>query len=169
MGTMHTDNERPHVGGRTRPRDENQISLEAFTIEHVGIEKIARTFDDALFRQQNNIERHEQTRRGDERPAKRDANRAGAGNGGEGFGDADVGGGELVVMRFRDDAGEAAKSINERHREKFWLGENDALRFAGCERHDIAERDWSPLDSPDHGGGFGGVFLKGRGEIDHLS
>ena len=151
------------------PGDENQISLEAFAIEHVGIEKIARAFDDALFRQQNNVERHEQARRGDERAAERDANRAGAGDGGESFGDADVGGGELVVVRFGNDAGEAAQPINERHRKKFGLGENDALRFAGCERDDIAQRDWSSLDSPDHGGGFGGVFLKGRGEIDHLS
>ena len=32
------------------PGDENQISLEAFAIEHIGIEKVARAFDDALFR-----------------------------------------------------------------------------------------------------------------------
>ena len=120
------------------------------------------------FGEQDDVERHEQARRGDERPAERDANRAGAGDGGESFGDADIGGGEFVVVRFRNDAGEAAKSIDKRHRKKFGLGENDALRFAGCERDDIAQRDWSSLDSPDHGGGFGGVFLKGRGEIDHF-
>jgi hypothetical protein len=70
-------------------------------------------------------------------------------------------------VRLRDDACEAAKSIDERRWQKFGLGKHDALRFAGCERDDVAKRDWDSLDSPDHGGGFGGMFLKGRGEIDH--
>src|SRR5580704_16382372 len=168
MGTVYTDNERPHVRGRTGARDENQISLEAFTVEHVWIEEIARALDDALFRQEDDVERHEQARRGDERPAKRDANRAGAGDSGERFGDTNIGYGEFVVVRLWDHAGETPESIDKRKREKFGLGEHDALRFAGRERHDIAQRDRSSLDSPDHGGGFGGVFLKGRGEIDHL-
>ena len=168
MGTVHTDNERAHVRGGTGARGENEISLEALAVEHIGIEKVARAFDDALFRQQDDVERHEQAGCGNEWAAERDADRAGAGDGGESFGDADVGSGELIVVRFRDDAGQAAKSIDERNRKKFGLGENDALRFAGCEGHNVAECDWSSLDSPDHGGGFGGVLLKGRGEIDHL-
>jgi len=65
-------------------------------------------------------------------------------------------------------AGEAAQSIDKRDRKKFGLGEDDALRFAGCEGDHVAQRDWRSFDSPDHGGGFCGVFLKGRGEIDHF-
>ena len=168
MGTVHTDNERAHIRGGTGARDENEISLEAFAIKHIGIEKVARAFDDTLFGQQDDVERHEQARCGDQRPSERDADRTGAGDGSESFGDADVGGGKFVVVRFWDDAGEAAQAIDKRDRKKFGLGEDDALRFAGCEGDHVAQRDWRSFDSPDHGGGFCGVFLKGRGEIDHF-
>ncbi len=165
---MHTDNERPHICCSAGTRDENQIPLEAFTIEHLWIEEIARAFNDALFRQEDDVERHEQARCGNERAPERDADGTGARNTGESFGDADIGGGEFVVVRLGDDAGEAAESIDEGNRKKFGLSENDTLRLACCERDDVAQRYGSSLDSPDHGGGFGGVFLKGRGEIDHL-
>ncbi len=59
MGTVYTDNERPHVRGGAGARDENEISLEAFAVEHIGIEKVTRAFDDALFREQDDVERHE--------------------------------------------------------------------------------------------------------------
>ena len=168
MWTVNADNERPHVRGGAGACDENKISLEAFAIEHIGIEKVARAFDDALFGEQDDVERHEQAGGGDERAAKRDANRAGAGDSGESFGDADVGDGEFVVVRLGNDAGESAKTIDEGNGKKFGFGEDDALRFAGGERNNIAKCDGSSLDSPDHGGSFGGVLLKGRGEIDHL-
>ena len=168
MRAVHADNERAHVGRGAGTRDENQISLQAFAIKHIGIEEITRSFDDALFRQQDDIERHEQAGRGNERPAERDADRARAGDSGESFGNPDIGDGEFVVVGLGDDASETAQSIDERYGKKLRLGENDALRFAGCQRDDIAQRDWGSLHSPDHGGCFGGVLLKGRGEIDHL-
>ena len=168
MGTMYADNERSHIRGSAGARDENEISLEAFAVEHIGIEEIARALDNALFGQQDDVKRHEQAGRGDERPAERNADRAGAGDRGERFGDADVGGGEFVVVGLRNDAGEAAQSIDERDGEKFGLGKDDALRLTGGESDDVAQRYWGSFDSPDHGGGFGGVLLKGRGEIDHL-
>src|SRR5579863_9982848 len=111
MRTVHTDNERPHVSGGTGAGDENQIPLEAFAVEHVGVEEVAWALDDALFRQEDDVERHEQARRGDERPAERDADRASAGDSSKSFGDADVGGGEFVVVRLGDDASETTKSV----------------------------------------------------------
>jgi len=50
MGTVHTNNERAHVGSSAWAGDENKISLKAFAVEHIRIEKIARAFNDALFR-----------------------------------------------------------------------------------------------------------------------
>ena len=66
-----------------------------------------------------------------QRPAHGDADRAGAGDAGEGFGDADTRGGEFLIVGLQDDAGKSANAGKNLRREKFGFAEDDALGAFG--------------------------------------
>src|SRR5271167_3275280 len=56
MRTVHTDDERAHVGGGARAGDENDVALEAFAVKNFLVEEIARTLHDTLFGEQDDVE-----------------------------------------------------------------------------------------------------------------
>src|SRR5580765_8197419 len=128
MRSMHAADERAHVGGGARSGDNDDVAFQSIAIEAGGVEKIARAADDALARQEHDTKGHQEAGGTDQRAAQRNANGTGAGNSGEGFGDADGGSGKLFVIRLQDDAGESVRAGENVRREKLGVAYDEALQ-----------------------------------------
>ena|SRR5215475_537504 len=105
MRAVYATDERTHVGGGAGTGDDHEVALEGFTFKSFRKEEVAGALDDAFAGEKDDVERHEQAGGSDQRASERNADRAGAGDSGEGFGHADRGGGELLVIGLEDDSG----------------------------------------------------------------
>src|SRR5713226_6916557 len=88
---------RPHIRRSTRTRNEYKIALKSLAAEALSIEKVPRPRHNAPRGQQNDMQRHEQTRRGSERCPQCNADGPAAGNSRKPLGDSDIGASELFI------------------------------------------------------------------------
>ena len=167
MRTMHAADQWAHVSSGAGPGDDDNVALESIAIEAGGIEKIARTTDDALARKKHDVKGHKQAGGADQRAAERNADRAGAGNSCEGFGNANGGGGKLFLVRFQDHARKSTRAGKNLRREELSIAHDDVLQTVTGAFDGAADGERGALDTPDAGGGIDRILLEDSGEIWH--
>src|SRR3954453_16757920 len=167
MRTMHAADQRTHVSSGAGPGDDDDVALESISIEAGGIEKIARATDDALAWEEHDVKGHKQAGGADQRAAERNADRAGAGNSCEGFGNADSGGGKLFFVGFQDHARKSMRAGKNLRREELNFAHDDVFQTVTSGFDGAADGEWSALDTPDAGGGIDLILFEDSGEIWH--
>src|SRR4051794_16659476 len=167
MRTMHAADQRPHISSGARPGDNDDVALESIAIEASGVKKIARTTDNALAREEHDVKGHKQAGDADQRAAERNADRAGAGNSCEGFGNANGGGGKLFLVRFQDHARKSTRAGKNLRREELSIAHDDVLQTVTGAFDGAADGKRGALDTPNAGGRIDSVLFKDSGEIRH--
>ena len=128
MRAMDPAYERPHICRRTRTRNEYKIALKSLAAEAFSIEKIPWPRYNALRGKQDDVQRHEQARRGSERCAQRNANGPAAGNSRKRLGDSDIGASELFIGWAGNYVWQVARNGKNFWREPLACRDHDAAR-----------------------------------------
>ncbi|MGB6200485.1 MAG: hypothetical protein WBF35_13150, partial [Candidatus Acidiferrales bacterium] len=103
---VYAADQRTHVRRGAGASDENKIAVQPFASDAIAAKKIARRLNDIIRVEYGDVHAGEQADESSVIGIERDADRSGAGNGGERIGDAEVGGGEFGFAATRENTGQ---------------------------------------------------------------